>query len=1018
VPHRTVNVVLTAMGLAGLLLIAALAIWGSDIRRASRSGPMWKRKLLTAGLLLLAMMGVNSCADAPIDKSPDSSATLTDADQRKQLIANAWRDLDAAWSHGADYAFGRHGFWPFDKAAKTASLKQTEQFDVHVAVLERFGALKGIEADALRLEWDFIQEEIEFLPAADLRKGYPKSNACRRADIKAAGELLGHLGALIKARTVRQPVVGMIHHDTLRLVRNLRRTNGHTSHRLNLQARGIAEELFDAGLKLESRTIAKGDKLEKHAAWKHIQGIIRFDNYFLGGSRLDVKDGVIGPDKDDGDYSKLKERKKLRRLVAWASGQFDGMLKQGVLDPAEANTLRSMLPTVKSEDQINAAKQSGDLKPVEWVNLIWALSGRKSMLRPLHPVLLSAMEARVNMAVGRGLGLCLVHPRMYGPDTGGYSLADRKQMRTALRAVKEMPLLDSSKLLENTDWKKIAKAHQEASALGERVWIISSLDRRRIEELFEPLDKSILSLAASGLLVETEAEMLRGHRRFMLQVARDRENRFPESVIQAAVCNRLSRRADLLGKLAMLDRPDWRIADYVLPAVEGDMAVLDYLEKDFKRGGEPSEFDSGLGDESPLEKELKTWTDSKGRTYRAEDFDDMGRHKSTIDKIIAIREAAGAVVKKIRAKQTVDRKDLAQTHQWRTLTETWRDAQAMSGWSPEAYTSSRFGAQRLRGRLTDALWDIESLRRAELLSDAEAGLLRSDLELFIDASDHRLPLEEPRFICYGSGTPRFPLYTERWTALQKRVVLLEKLADSPQIKPEVIAKVIYSLKKDVELPSLWRQGKKLTPVEKKQIDQTRKTARKLIDKIRKRLRPDDSALSGSDKWLRIVQAFSHAHRAVRTGTDFQGRMAIQAKLDQALLDAYLLYAQGMLTRKESLVVETEIANANHRLVYCPPTDFANGIYMNALAGVYVGHRCDEVISRVYPYKLKEMLPRKAPGREVLEIMARSLETDIWILKNRRLPYCCAEHDPEEFVEQTDKVKAILAEIRLAIADGK
>jgi len=45
----------------GLFVIAALAIWGSDIRRAARTGPKWKRKTVAAGLLLLAMMGFGGC---------------------------------------------------------------------------------------------------------------------------------------------------------------------------------------------------------------------------------------------------------------------------------------------------------------------------------------------------------------------------------------------------------------------------------------------------------------------------------------------------------------------------------------------------------------------------------------------------------------------------------------------------------------------------------------------------------------------------------------------------------------------------------------------------------------------------------------------------------------------------------------------------------------------------------------------------------------------------------------------
>ncbi len=63
-PYRAANIVLAALGCVAVI---ALLLLGADALRAAESGPRWKRRLLGAGLVLLAAMGLSSCsrADAP-----------------------------------------------------------------------------------------------------------------------------------------------------------------------------------------------------------------------------------------------------------------------------------------------------------------------------------------------------------------------------------------------------------------------------------------------------------------------------------------------------------------------------------------------------------------------------------------------------------------------------------------------------------------------------------------------------------------------------------------------------------------------------------------------------------------------------------------------------------------------------------------------------------------------------------------------------------------------------------------
>lgn len=46
------------VALTGALFVAALVVFGYDIRRAARTGPNWKRRLVAAGLALLGCAGV------------------------------------------------------------------------------------------------------------------------------------------------------------------------------------------------------------------------------------------------------------------------------------------------------------------------------------------------------------------------------------------------------------------------------------------------------------------------------------------------------------------------------------------------------------------------------------------------------------------------------------------------------------------------------------------------------------------------------------------------------------------------------------------------------------------------------------------------------------------------------------------------------------------------------------------------------------------------------------------------
>jgi len=58
-PHRIMNLWTVALGIAALVIVALMVMFGADLIRASRTGPRWKRRMIVASLAILTAIGVN-----------------------------------------------------------------------------------------------------------------------------------------------------------------------------------------------------------------------------------------------------------------------------------------------------------------------------------------------------------------------------------------------------------------------------------------------------------------------------------------------------------------------------------------------------------------------------------------------------------------------------------------------------------------------------------------------------------------------------------------------------------------------------------------------------------------------------------------------------------------------------------------------------------------------------------------------------------------------------------------------
>ncbi len=158
---RTLTILLTV---AGLLLIAALALLGHDVHRAARTGPRWRRRLVAAGLALLAMLGA-----APAASAAEAPGKLVAADGKPLADSREWKALDAAWREASEVASGKRGPYPFDEAGKKRLLAALEAAAKGVAALQAKAQIAEAEAGLLRIELGRLAGGVEAMRPTELR---------------------------------------------------------------------------------------------------------------------------------------------------------------------------------------------------------------------------------------------------------------------------------------------------------------------------------------------------------------------------------------------------------------------------------------------------------------------------------------------------------------------------------------------------------------------------------------------------------------------------------------------------------------------------------------------------------------------------------------------------------------------------------------------------------------------------------------------------------------------------------
>ena len=159
-PYRALNGLLVAAGLVAALVLMVL---GADLALAARTGPRWKRRLVAAGLGLLAALGwtpggCNESAPPAPTNGGAGTATITVSPVPAATPAGGqgltetpqWTHLTATWKKAEEVASGRRGPYPFDEAGKKKLLADLATVGAEIEALAKASLLNEAETGLLR----------------------------------------------------------------------------------------------------------------------------------------------------------------------------------------------------------------------------------------------------------------------------------------------------------------------------------------------------------------------------------------------------------------------------------------------------------------------------------------------------------------------------------------------------------------------------------------------------------------------------------------------------------------------------------------------------------------------------------------------------------------------------------------------------------------------------------------------------------------------------------------------------
>ncbi len=204
--------------LFGAVFVLALMVLGQDPHRAVGSGPAWKRKLVAAGLLLLAAIGITSGCGEGAGTSDDSIISSTDFDAAIPLgqaldETEHWKHLTAVWREAEEIGSGKRGDYPFDEMGKQRILEGLATVNSNLDKLKDANLLDEAESGLLKQELALLTSRVQAKRPTEMRMATcyePMSLAPAQDSLKRLTDRLPLLEKLAESETLRRQVMSKV----------------------------------------------------------------------------------------------------------------------------------------------------------------------------------------------------------------------------------------------------------------------------------------------------------------------------------------------------------------------------------------------------------------------------------------------------------------------------------------------------------------------------------------------------------------------------------------------------------------------------------------------------------------------------------------------------------------------------------------------------------------------------------------------------------------------------------------
>jgi hypothetical protein len=346
-PQRVIHAWMIVVGIVGLLLVGVLVLYGADLRRASQTGPRWKRRLLTAALALLSGLGAGLAGRGAAPKAAaavPSKQAQPGGDPVKVSPslpeAPQWQRLMATWKEAEEVGSGRRGRYPFDAEGKKTLLAALAGRGKDVDALAAGGLLAPVEAGLLKNELGRLTEGVKRMRPVEMRmatcyKPMPPATwpyySLRR--LKARVDLLARLA---EAETIHPLAVRKVLATVEADIRNVEQPGSRTwmlkpkeAEQTLRQVKPLVEKI-KAGLGTTSGGRPSG--LETTAQWKKVLDAWRFCKPLA-----------------DSHRSTTAQRKQADQKLAAARQAIVELAKAAAISPAESGLLAAEADTLRKE---------------------------------------------------------------------------------------------------------------------------------------------------------------------------------------------------------------------------------------------------------------------------------------------------------------------------------------------------------------------------------------------------------------------------------------------------------------------------------------------------------------------------------------------------------------------------------------------------------------------------------------------------------------------------------------------